>query len=62
MLGFTGTIVVGGRKITNLWFADDIKLIAGSNDELADLQKKDNNMMALETSNEKLNCMVTTKI
>ena len=28
------TISIGGRNLSNLRFADDIKLIAGSNDEL----------------------------
>jgi len=28
---------VGGRRITNLHFADDIDLVAGSRNELADL-------------------------
>ena len=34
--GFTGTIAVGGKEITNLRFTEDIDLIAGSKDELAD--------------------------
>ena len=35
--GFEGTISIGGRNISNLRFADDIDLLAGSNQELADL-------------------------
>ena len=34
---YTSTISIGGRKISNLRFADDIDLIAGSNTELQDL-------------------------
>ena len=34
---YTSTISIGGRKINNLRFADDIDLIAGSNTELHDL-------------------------
>ena len=35
--GFDGTIKVGGRTITNLRFADDIDLLAGSKSKLANL-------------------------
>jgi len=35
--GFQGTISIGGRNINNLRFADDIDLLAGSNQELAEL-------------------------
>jgi len=34
---FEGTVSAGGRKITNLRFADDMDLIAGSRHELANL-------------------------
>ena len=33
---FSGSIVVGGRRITNFNFADDIDPIVGFKDELAD--------------------------
>ena len=32
-----GTVSIGGRKVNNLRFADDIDLLAGSNPELAEL-------------------------
>jgi len=35
--GFNRTISIGGRKINNLLFAEDIDLIAGTLPELADL-------------------------
>ena len=35
--GFEGTVSIGGRKISNLRFADDIDLLAGSRKELRDL-------------------------
>ena len=31
---FQGTVSIGGRKVDNLRFADDIGLLAGSNPEL----------------------------
>ena len=34
---FKGTISVGGREISNLKFADDIDLMAGSHQELREL-------------------------
>ena len=34
---FEGTVKIGGRNVSNLRFADDIDLIAGSHNELADL-------------------------
>ena len=34
---FEGSITVGGHKITNLGYADDVVLIAGSLEELQDL-------------------------
>ena len=37
--GYTGTIAVGGMEITNLRFTEDINLIAGSKDELADFTR-----------------------
>ena len=40
--GFEGTIKVGGKTITNLRYADDVVLIAGSIDELQSLVNKVN--------------------
>ena len=40
--GFEGTIKVGGKTITNLRYADDVVLIAGSIDELQSLVNKIN--------------------
>ena len=37
---FDGNITIGGRKITNLRYADDIVLVAGSMNELKELTKK----------------------
>ena len=37
---FDGTITIGGRKITNLRYADDIVLVAGSMNELKELTNK----------------------
>jgi len=37
LYNFDGTVSIGGRKICNLRFADDIDLIAGSMEELAKL-------------------------
>jgi len=34
---FDGTVSIGGRKISNLSFADDIDLLAGLMEELSDL-------------------------
>ena len=28
--GFEGSVSIGGRTVTNLWFVDDIDLVAGS--------------------------------
>ncbi len=36
---YSGTIRVSGRQITNLRFADDIDLIAGTKEELEELTK-----------------------
>ena len=38
--GFEGSIAVGGRKVTNLRYADDIVLIAGSLEELQNPVKR----------------------
>ena len=35
-----GTVSIGGRKITNLRFADDIDGLAGREEELADLVER----------------------
>ena len=37
---FDGSVKVGGREISNLRFADDIDLIAGSREELVDLTSR----------------------
>ena len=37
---FDGTITIGGRKITNLRYADDIVLVAGSMNELKEVTNK----------------------
>ena len=39
-LDFDGTITAGGRKITNLRYADNIVLISGSMNELTELTNK----------------------
>ena len=40
-----GTVRIGGRKITNLRFADDIDGLAGEEEELAKLvERRDNGM------------------
>ena len=55
---------VGGRCVTNLRFADDIDLIAGSRAELADLTSRLDitaRCYGMEISNEKSKVMVTSK-
>ena len=37
---FEDTVTVGGRKVNNLRFADDIDLIAGSSEEFAELTER----------------------
>ncbi|KAG1687722.1 Ubiquitin-like domain-containing CTD phosphatase 1 [Nymphon striatum] len=60
--GFKGTVSVGGRKITNLRFADDIDLITGSKEELAELTSRldtTSGSYGMEISGEKSKVMVT---
>ena len=52
---FEGSISVGGHKITNLRYADDVILIAGSLEELQDLV----NRVKLES--EKVGLFLNTK-
>ena len=62
--GFEVTIKAGGRTITNLSFADDLDLLAGSRRELADLTKRLDlaaKKYRMETSGEKSKIMVTSK-
>ena len=54
---FDGTVTVGGRKITNLRYADDIVLISGSMTELTELTNKVN--MASKDSGLHLNSRKT---
>jgi len=35
-----GTVSIGGRKVNNLRFADDIDLLGGTSEELADLTER----------------------
>ena len=35
--GHEGTVSIGGRSVTNLWFADDIDGLAGKEEELVNL-------------------------
>ena len=37
---FSRTVKIAGREVTNLRFADDIDLLAGSREELADLTSR----------------------
>ena len=57
------SISIGGRELSNLRFADDIDLIAGSNDELQELTDKladRSNAYGMEMCSEKSNVMVNT--
>jgi len=61
---YSGTVKVSGRQITNLRFADDIDLIAGSKAELAELTKKLDTTArnyGMEISAEKSKTMVTSR-
>ena len=61
---YTSTISIGGRKISNLRFADDIDLIAGSNTELQDLTNRlveSSKAHGMEISQEKSKTMVNSK-
>ena len=62
--GFEGTVKIGGRSITNLRFADDIDLLAGSRSELEDLTKRLDTTArkyGMEISGEKSKIMITSK-
>ena len=57
------SISIGGRKVCNLRFADDIDLLAGTNEELQELTDKLNKSAAafgMEISSEKSKVMVNT--
>ena len=54
---FKGSITVGGHKISNLRYADDVVLIAGSLDELQDLVDR----VKLESGSEKVGLFLNTK-
>ena len=61
---YTSTISIGGQKISNLRFADDIDLIAGSNTELQDLTNRlveSSKAHGMEISQEKSKTMVNSK-
>ena len=61
---YTSTISIGGRKISNLRFADDIDLISGSNTELQDLKNRlveSSKAHGVEISQEKSKTMVNSK-
>ena len=63
-LEYTSTISIGGRKISNLRFADDIDLKAGSNTELQDLTNRlveSSKAHSMEISQEKNKTMVNSK-
>ena len=62
---FSGTVKISGRQITNLRFADDIDLIAGSTAELAELTSrldKAASKYGMEISAAKSKTMVTSRI
>ena len=57
------TISIGGRNLSNIRFADDIDLIAGSNDELQTLINKLSNSVSLygmQISAEKSKIMINS--
>ena len=60
---FDGSVEVGGRSVTNLWFADDIDLIAGSTDELPEITERldrTSRELGMEISAEKSKVMITS--
>ena len=62
---YSGTIRVSGRQITNLRFADDIDLIAGTKEELEELTKRldtEARKYGMEISAEKSKTLVTSRI
>ena len=38
--GFEGSVSIGGRTVSNLWFADDIDLVAEQAEELSTLTRR----------------------
>ena len=61
---YAGRVKVAGREITNLRFADDIDLIAGAKEELADLTTRLDTVSrkyGMEISAEKSKTMVTSR-
>ena len=63
--GFQGTVRIGGRNVTNLRFADDIDLVAGSEQELCDLTsrlERSAQRFGMEISGEKSKVMVTSPL
>jgi len=59
-----GTVSIGGRPITNLWFADDINGLAGSECKLASLVEKldkASSNFGMEISAEKTKIMTNSK-
>ena len=62
---YSGTVRVSGRQITNLRFADDIDLIAGTKEELEELTKRLDTTArkyGMEISAEKSKTLVTSRI
>ena len=63
LLNFESTISIGGRKVNNLRFADDIDLMGGSNSELQDLTDRlarRSDAYGMEVSSEKSKVMVNS--
>ena len=61
---FSGTVKIAGREVTNLRFADDIDLLGGSREELADLTTRLDTAArkyGMEISAEKSKTMVTSR-
>ena len=62
---FSGTISINGREISNLQFADDIDLIAGTEEELQELTttlERRARAYGMEISAEKSKIMVNSRI
>ena len=60
---FEGTVALGGRKVNSLHFPDDIDLISGSANELADLTERidrTSSAFGMEMSAEKGKVMTTS--
>eukprot|EP00794_Sanderia_malayensis_P008574 gene8574-biopygen6861 len=61
---FDGTVVVGGRKINNLRFKDDIDLVAGNRNELVDLTSRldlSTRQFGMEISHKKSKILTTSR-